>query len=45
VEHALCVIDRQEGGAGALITEGITLLSLLSRTDLDSVMGSHDVAH
>ena len=25
VDHALCVIDRQEGGAQALATEGITL--------------------
>lgn len=35
VDHALCVIDRQEGGAQALATEGITLHALLTRADLD----------
>lgn len=34
VREALCVIDRQEGGAEALATEGITLLPLLSAADL-----------
>jgi len=34
VDHALCVIDRQEGGAAALAAEGITLRALLSREDL-----------
>jgi hypothetical protein len=35
VAHALCVIDRQEGGEQALATEGITLRALLTRADLD----------
>jgi len=35
VEHALCVIDRQEGGAQALAAEGIALRALLTRADLD----------
>lgn len=35
IDHALCVIDRQEGGAEALAGDGITLLSLLTRADLD----------
>ena len=35
VEHALCVIDRQEGGAQALAAEGIGLRALLTRADLD----------
>jgi len=35
VEHALCVIDRQEGGAQALAAEGIALHALLTRADLD----------
>lgn len=35
VGHALCVIDRQEGGAGALAAEGIRLHALLSREELD----------
>ena len=35
VEHALCVIDRQEGGAQALAGEGIALRALLTRADLD----------
>jgi orotate phosphoribosyltransferase len=35
VGHALCVIDRQEGGAEALAAHGITLASLLTRADLD----------
>src|SRR5215468_4594882 len=35
VEHALCVIDRQEGGAQALAAEGIALRALLTRSDLD----------
>lgn len=36
VDHALCVIDRQEGGAEALAVDGIALLCLLTRQDLDS---------
>lgn len=36
VEHALCVIDRQEGGAEALAAEGITLHPLMTRADLDN---------
>ncbi|WP_329109130.1 orotate phosphoribosyltransferase [Micromonospora sp. NBC_01699] len=35
IEHALCVIDRQEGGAEALASDGIALRSLLTRADLD----------
>ncbi len=35
VEQALCVIDRQEGGAEALARNGIGLLSLFTRVDLD----------
>ena len=34
VDHALCVIDRQEGGAQALAAEGIMLRALLTRADL-----------
>ena len=34
VDHALCVIDRQEGGAEALAAEGIKLRALLTREDL-----------
>jgi orotate phosphoribosyltransferase len=34
VDHALCVIDRQEGGAEALAAEGIKLRALLTRADL-----------
>ena len=36
VDHALCVIDRQEGGARALAEAGITLRALLTRADLDA---------
>ena len=36
VDHALCVIDRQEGGAQALAVEGIQLRALLTRADLDA---------
>ena len=35
VDHALCVIDRQEGGAEALARDGIALRALLTREDLD----------
>jgi orotate phosphoribosyltransferase len=35
IGHALCVIDRQEGGAQALAADGITLRALLTRADLD----------
>jgi orotate phosphoribosyltransferase len=35
VGHALCVIDRQEGGAGALAGNGIRLHALLRREELD----------
>ncbi|MCF6470605.1 orotate phosphoribosyltransferase [Nonomuraea sp. MG754425] len=34
IEHALCVIDRQEGGGEALAAEGVRLLALLRREDL-----------
>ena len=36
VDHALCVIDRQEGGAQALAADGITLRALLTREDLSA---------
>ena len=36
VDHALCVIDRQEGGAEALAAEGIKLRALLTRADLEA---------
>jgi orotate phosphoribosyltransferase len=36
VDHAVCVIDRQEGGAQALAAAGITLRALLTRTDLEA---------
>jgi orotate phosphoribosyltransferase len=36
VDHALCVIDRQEGGAQALATDGITLRALLTRGALEA---------
>ena len=35
IRHALCVIDRQEGGAEALAAEGIGLRALLTRAELD----------
>lgn len=34
IEHALCVIDRQEGGTEALAGHGIALRALLTRGDL-----------
>jgi orotate phosphoribosyltransferase len=34
VHQALCVIDREQGGAAALGSEGIKLLSLLTAADL-----------
>jgi orotate phosphoribosyltransferase len=34
IDTALCVIDREEGGAEALARDGIQLRSLLTRTDL-----------
>ena len=36
VDHAVCVIDRQEGGAQALAADGITLRALFTRADLDA---------
>lgn len=35
IDHAVCVIDRQEGGAQALAVQGIELISLFTRADLD----------
>jgi orotate phosphoribosyltransferase len=35
IDAALCVIDRQEGGAEALTPDGIRLHALLSRDDLN----------
>lgn len=34
VREALCVIDREQGGASALAAEGLRLLSLLTAADL-----------
>lgn len=34
ITHAVCVIDREEGGSAALANDGITLGSLLTRTAL-----------
>jgi orotate phosphoribosyltransferase len=36
ISHAVCVIDRQEGGSAALTAKGITLRSVLTRVDLDA---------
>jgi orotate phosphoribosyltransferase len=36
VDHAVCVIDRQEGGAQALTAAGIKLRALLTRADLEA---------
>lgn len=36
VDHAVCVIDRQEGGAQALAEAGITLRPLLTRAALEA---------
>jgi orotate phosphoribosyltransferase len=36
VDTALCVIDRQEGGAQALAADGIALRALLTRADLET---------
>ena len=36
VDHALCVVDREQGGPEALARAGLTLVSLLTRTDLDA---------
>jgi orotate phosphoribosyltransferase len=35
IDHALCVIDRLEGGAESLEREGVRLSSLFTRADLD----------
>jgi orotate phosphoribosyltransferase len=40
VDHALCVIDREEGGAEALAAEGIRLRSLLRREDLEKAVSA-----
>ena len=37
VDHAVCVIDRQEGGAEALRTVGVELRALLLKSDLERV--------
>ena len=34
IEHALCAIDREEGGTEALAADGIVLLSVFSRGDI-----------
>lgn len=36
IDHALCVIDRQEGGTEALAEAGLTLRALFTRADLES---------
>jgi orotate phosphoribosyltransferase len=44
VEHALCVIDREEGGTQALAGESIALHALLTRRDLDRAAGQAGTA-
>ncbi|MFI7573975.1 orotate phosphoribosyltransferase [Micromonospora sp. NPDC049497] len=39
IDHALCVIDRSEGGTEALAAHGIRLTALLTRADLDAQRG------
>ncbi|WP_088991484.1 orotate phosphoribosyltransferase [Micromonospora chokoriensis] len=36
VEHALCVIDRAEGGAQTLADHGVALRALFTRADLEA---------
>ncbi|MGQ5262374.1 orotate phosphoribosyltransferase [Micromonospora sp. ZYX-F-536] len=36
VDHALCVIDRAEGGAAALAEHGVALRALFTRSDLEA---------
>ncbi len=36
VQHVACVIDRSEGGTQALTDEGLTLASVVDRSDLDA---------
>lgn len=36
VEHVVCVIDRSPDHGAALVAEGLTLTSLLTRADLDT---------
>ncbi len=38
VEHALCVIDRQGGGADVTAAEGITLRALFTMSDLETAV-------
>ncbi|MET7493856.1 orotate phosphoribosyltransferase [Streptomyces sp900116325] len=40
VGEALCVIDREQGGAGALAAEGIELLSLLTAEELRTAVAA-----
>ncbi|MEW2383540.1 phosphoribosyltransferase family protein [Micromonospora sp. NPDC047707] len=42
VDAAVCMIDRQEGGAEALAAEGIDLRALLTRADLASASAQAD---
>jgi orotate phosphoribosyltransferase len=39
IEHALCVIDREEGGAQVLASHGVALHALLTRRDLHRAAG------
>jgi orotate phosphoribosyltransferase len=36
VDHVVCVIDRSVDRAAALVAEGLSLTSLLTRADLDA---------
>ncbi len=40
VEHALCVIDREQGGSGALQEVGVILSSLFRADDLRAAVGA-----
>ena len=43
VEHALCVIDREGGGAGVAASEGISLRSLFTMRELEVPSGGAPV--
>jgi orotate phosphoribosyltransferase len=40
VEHAVCVIDREDGGRSNLSAAGIQLMALLRRSDFPMSTGS-----
>ena len=45
IEHAICLVDREEGGAANLAAEGVTLHPLFKRSNFSDRLEPKAAAH